>query len=227
MLMMWASCKTALVARPSAKAKSNRCCAFWSIRYRSGTFHKQAAITQLVSNTLTELQLRPQVATAMLRWLNVDCLGPGALLSQVSRRMVVLKSLLLIFIADGECGRPHWRPLPSQWASQSRKPSSSLLFGYGSFSSLNKVILITWQGPYNKGVEWPMMMMAIIASVIQALGLIPPYFELAKRNGRVIGISNEPASPLTYGLLIGTDFIFLTVDWAGAFFSLMALGDTP
>lgn len=34
-----------------------------------------------------------------------------------------------------------------------------------------------------------MMMMAIIASVILALGLIPPYFELAKRNGRVIGIS--------------------------------------
>jgi len=50
-------------------------------------------------------------------------------------------------------------------------------------------------------------MMAIIASVILALGLIPPYFELAKRKGRVIGI----------------DFIFLTVDWFGAFFSLMAL----
>jgi hypothetical protein len=34
-----------------------------------------------------------------------------------------------------------------------------------------------------------MMMVAIIASVILAVGLIPPYFELAKRNGRVIGIS--------------------------------------
>lgn len=46
------------------------------------------------------------------------------------------------------------------------------------------------QGPYRRGVEWPMMMMAITASVILALGLIPPYFELAKRNGRVIGISS-------------------------------------
>lgn len=44
------------------------------------------------------------------------------------------------------------------------------------------------QIPYYKGVEWPMMMMAILASVMQCLGLIMPYFELAKRQGRVIGI---------------------------------------
>lgn len=44
------------------------------------------------------------------------------------------------------------------------------------------------QGPYSRGVEWPMMLMAISASVIQVVGLIPPYFELAKRSGRVIGI---------------------------------------
>lgn len=51
------------------------------------------------------------------------------------------------------------------------------------------------------------MLMAISASVIQVIGLIPPYFELAKRHGRVIGI----------------DFWFLTIDYAGAFFSLMAV----
>jgi len=33
-----------------------------------------------------------------------------------------------------------------------------------------------------------MMMMAILASVMQSLGLIMPYFEMAKRQGRVIGI---------------------------------------
>lgn len=44
------------------------------------------------------------------------------------------------------------------------------------------------QIPYYKGVEWPMMMMAILASVMQCLGLIMPYFEMAKRQGRVIGI---------------------------------------
>ena len=52
-----------------------------------------------------------------------------------------------------------------------------------------------------------MMLMAISASVIQVIGLIPPYFELAKRGGRVIGI----------------DFWFLGIDYAGAFFSLMAV----
>jgi hypothetical protein len=53
-----------------------------------------------------------------------------------------------------------------------------------------------------------MVLMAVSASVIQVFGLIPPYFELAKRGGRVIGIN----------------FWFLIIDYAGAFFSLMAVG---
>jgi hypothetical protein len=69
------------------------------------------------------------------------------------------------------------------------------------------ILILTLRGPYSRGVQWPMMLMAISASVIQVLGLIPPYFELAKRSGRVIGI----------------DFWFLTIDYAGAFFSLMAV----
>jgi hypothetical protein len=70
-----------------------------------------------------------------------------------------------------------------------------------------------------------MMLMAITASVMLAVGLIPPYFELAKRNGRVVGISN--IALYVNGcpkMLTRTDFVFLTVDWVGAFFSLMALG---
>lgn len=47
------------------------------------------------------------------------------------------------------------------------------------------------QGPYDRGIEWPMMLMAISATLIQVAGLIPPYFELAKRNGRVIGIGAQ------------------------------------
>jgi hypothetical protein len=50
-------------------------------------------------------------------------------------------------------------------------------------------VLMDKQGPYQRGIEWPMMVMAITASVLLALGLIPPYFELAKRNGRIVGIS--------------------------------------
>ncbi|KAH7081148.1 hypothetical protein BKA63DRAFT_503254 [Paraphoma chrysanthemicola] len=76
-----------------------------------------------------------------------------------------------------------------------------------SFGLAELILILTLRGPYSRGVEWPMMLMAILASVIQVIGLIPPYFELAKRNGRVIGI----------------DFYFLTIDYAGAFFSLMAV----
>jgi hypothetical protein len=68
-----------------------------------------------------------------------------------------------------------------------------------------------------------MMMMAILASVMQCLGLVMPYFELAKRQGRVIGIGKSvylrPGISLTT-----TDFWFLLIDYSGAFFSLMALG---
>jgi hypothetical protein len=76
-----------------------------------------------------------------------------------------------------------------------------------SFALMELILILTLRGPYSRGVEWPMMLMAISASVIQVLGLIQPYFELAKRSGRVIGI----------------DFWFLTIDYAGAFFSLMAV----
>jgi hypothetical protein len=45
------------------------------------------------------------------------------------------------------------------------------------------------QIPYRKGTTWPALLFGIIAAIMLALGLIPPYFELWKRNGRVIGIS--------------------------------------
>ncbi|KAF2680525.1 hypothetical protein K458DRAFT_392867 [Lentithecium fluviatile CBS 122367] len=75
------------------------------------------------------------------------------------------------------------------------------------FAGTEAVLIVTLRIPYYKGVKWPMMLMAITASVMQCVGLLLPYWELAKRNGRVIGI----------------DFWFLTIDYSGAFFSLMAL----
>lgn len=52
-----------------------------------------------------------------------------------------------------------------------------------------------------------MLIIGIIASILLAIGLIPPYFELAKRKGRVIGIN----------------FVFLTMDSLGAIFSLLSI----
>lgn len=64
---------------------------------------------------------------------------------------------------------------------------------------------------YKRGTTWPALIFGIIASILLAVGLIPPYFELWKRNGQVIGIN----------------FLFLTVDFAGAVFSLASLAVDP
>lgn len=71
---------------------------------------------------------------------------------------------------------------------------------------------ILWLKPvYKRGTHWPALIFGIIASVLLALGLLPPYFELAKRQGRVVGIN----------------FVFLTMDSMGAYFSIasVAVGD--
>ncbi|KZF22967.1 hypothetical protein L228DRAFT_268333 [Xylona heveae TC161] len=76
-----------------------------------------------------------------------------------------------------------------------------------SFAGIEALLILTLRIPYSHGVSWPITLIGILAAVLLAAGLIPPYFELAKRNGRVIGIN----------------FIFLTVDFSGAFFSTLAL----
>ncbi|KAE8836025.1 hypothetical protein HRS9139_04123 [Pyrenophora teres f. teres] len=55
-----------------------------------------------------------------------------------------------------------------------------------SFGIMELILILTLRGPYERGIEWPMMLMAISA-------------------------------------VIGIDFWFLIIDYAGAFFSLMAI----
>ncbi|CUS22154.1 LAQU0S04e09428g1_1 [Lachancea quebecensis] len=65
-----------------------------------------------------------------------------------------------------------------------------------------------WLRPvYSRGTHWPSLIFGIIASVLLGLGLLPPYFELAKRQGRVIGIN----------------FLFLFVDSLGAWLSIVSV----
>jgi len=52
-----------------------------------------------------------------------------------------------------------------------------------------------------------MILIGSIAAVLLAAGLIPPYWEIWKRRGRVIGIN----------------WVFLSIDSTGAFFSLLSL----
>ncbi|KAI4116191.1 MAG: hypothetical protein LQ345_003339 [Seirophora villosa] len=76
------------------------------------------------------------------------------------------------------------------------------------FGGLQVLLILTLRGPYHQGIEWPITLVGVVSAILLAGGLIPPYFEIAKRSGRVVGIN----------------FIFLSIDWMGAFFSLMALG---
>lgn len=77
--------------------------------------------------------------------------------------------------------------------------SRSIIIEVGFVIPLRKV--------YQNGTTWPSLVFGILASIILALGLVPPYFELAKRQGRVVGIN----------------FIFLLTDFSGAVFSLASL----
>ncbi|MCJ1463943.1 hypothetical protein MMC07_002553 [Pseudocyphellaria aurata] len=75
------------------------------------------------------------------------------------------------------------------------------------FAGVEVLLIFTLRGPYVRGVEWPMILVGSIAAVILIIGILPPYPEIWKRRGRVVGIN----------------FIFLTMDSLGAYFSLFAL----
>lgn len=77
------------------------------------------------------------------------------------------------------------------------------------FGGMEALLILVIRGPYSRGVSWPVTLMGVLAATLLIIGYVPIPFELWKRRGRVVGI----------------DFGFLTIDWFGAFFSLMALGE--
>ena len=77
------------------------------------------------------------------------------------------------------------------------------------FAGMEVFITLIIRGPYRRGVSWPVTLVGVLAAVLLIIGYTPVPFELWKRRGRVVGI----------------DFGFLTIDWFGAFFSLMAIGE--
>jgi hypothetical protein len=69
------------------------------------------------------------------------------------------------------------------------------------------------QGPYDRGVKWPMMLMAISATLIQIATV-----------GLLVSVRRWPVQLVISLTLV--DFWFLLIDYAGAFFSLMALSQS-
>ncbi|CAI9637518.1 unnamed protein product [Alternaria burnsii] len=75
------------------------------------------------------------------------------------------------------------------------------------FAGIETGLVYAIRKPYSRGLEWPVLLIGIVAFLTLIAGYMPIPFELLKRRGRVVGI----------------DFVFLAIDWNGAFFSLMAL----
>ncbi|KAI1378873.1 PQ loop repeat-domain-containing protein [Hypoxylon crocopeplum] len=75
------------------------------------------------------------------------------------------------------------------------------------FAGVQAALIVTLQPLYDAGNGTGVLVVGIIANILLAFGLLPPYGEIWKRRGRVIGIN----------------FVFLSMDWLGAFFSLMSL----
>ncbi|EPS34667.1 hypothetical protein PDE_09631 [Penicillium oxalicum 114-2] len=75
------------------------------------------------------------------------------------------------------------------------------------FGGLEALLILTLRIPYSKGVTWPDLVVGIFGAILISAGLIPPYFELWKRDGRVIGFN----------------WVFLGIDTLGGLFSLFAL----
>ncbi|KAI1448847.1 hypothetical protein F5Y02DRAFT_282845 [Annulohypoxylon stygium] len=76
-----------------------------------------------------------------------------------------------------------------------------------AFAGVEAALIVTLQPLYDAGNSVGVLVVGIVANILLAVGLLPPYGEIWKRRGRVIGIN----------------FVFLSMDWLGAFFSLMSL----
>ncbi|KAK6829863.1 hypothetical protein PG995_004435 [Apiospora arundinis] len=72
---------------------------------------------------------------------------------------------------------------------------------------IEATLILTLRVLYERGHDTPVVVVGVVASVLLAGGLVPPYGEIWKRRGRVVGIN----------------WVFLSMDCAGAFFSLLAL----
>ncbi|KAK0628698.1 hypothetical protein B0T17DRAFT_588746 [Bombardia bombarda] len=75
------------------------------------------------------------------------------------------------------------------------------------FAGAETALILTLRPLYDAGNEVPILVVGIFAAIFLAAGLLPPYREIWKRKGRVVGIN----------------WVFLAMDWSGAFFSLLAL----
>lgn len=163
------------------------------------------------------IQLIPQI---WYNWRRKDCTGLPALMmflwvisgipfaiyfviSDGDIALQVQPHLFMFFCAVSFVQTLYYPPV-----KLSRKRILLIIFGLVGSDVGMEVGFILWLRPlYQKGTHWPALIFGVIATVCLAAGLVPPYFELAKRKGRVVGIN----------------FLFLLVDSMGAWFSIASV----
>ena len=57
------------------------------------------------------------------------------------------------------------------------------------FAGVEAALIVKLRPLYDRGHEGPVIAVGIVASVLLAAGIIPPYFEMYKRRGRLAGIN--------------------------------------
>ena len=79
---------------------------------------------------------------------------------------------------------------------------------YGAvLAGIEVMLIMLFKMELRKGNFTPTMVSGIVAAVLQVVGLVPLYVDMAKRKGRVVGIN----------------FVFLAIDMSGAILSLASL----
>ena len=178
---------------------------------------KAATALATIATVCWCVQLIPQI---IYNWKKKDCTGlpplmmflwvvsgiPFAIYFCVSKGNVILQvqpHLFMFFCSISFVQSCYYPPI-----SMARSKIVMIVAAIIAADVGMEVGFILWLRPlYEKGVKWPDLIFGISASVLLAVGLLPPYFELAKRKGRVIGIN----------------FAFLFIDSLGAWLSIISV----
>ncbi|KAL3232354.1 hypothetical protein RNJ44_04270 [Nakaseomyces bracarensis] len=178
---------------------------------------RAATVLATIATVCWCVQLIPQI---IYNWKRKDCTGlpplmmflwvvsgiPFAIYFCVSKGNVVLQIQPHLFMFF--CGISFVQSCYYPPCSMDRKKIVAIVLGIIACDVGMEVGFILWLRPlYSRGITWPDLIFGIIATVLLGVGLLPPYFELAKRKGRVVGIN----------------FAFLFIDSLGAWLSIVSV----